>query len=223
MRKITLLATTALMAAMASLTMAAAPAGAAVATEVGGGAAAIQVNTFTFTPGGERETVFDPIVVLLPRQGSTPISSHLLGATIGAIDVGVVRARTEGNLNGTPFARSSAGVVGINIPGVDVGAVSTDCTWDLAGARAHTSLVRANGTYVGEAPSGFHTLPNDAGYYVTNEQTVHNFDGRDVIDVIGLRVFLNGSNGVDREYIFAESSCDPLKLPSLTGTYFFGD
>jgi hypothetical protein len=204
----------------------ASPAGAdPAATQVGGGASPISHQTIVGGPGGTKVTTTDPIVVILPNQGSPGLSKHAVGAVVGGIDVGIVRARTKGNLDGTPFAQSSAEVAGITIPGVDVQAIGTDCIWDLSGISAHTSLVRVNGTRVETvAPNTERELPNGLGFYILNEQ-YHDtfFDGHELIGVIGLDLYLNTNPNRTERFIFAESSCDPLKLPSLTGTQFFGD
>ena len=211
--------------------------------EVGGGAAGLVATVITndsalfpvlsgdYNTIGMKTFISEPRV-RLPRGGSGPRTAVLGGADAGAVSAGALRVTTRGNLQGTPYAESSAGVADVIVPGLDVSGVRASCRWDEAhGATATTSIVKANGTVYTPAPNTVIELPG-LGRAILNEQITSSFRGRGVISVHALRLdldavevnhdFLGSPYDYDDLDIYPDvivgfASCDPLRIPPVSG------
>jgi hypothetical protein len=218
------------------------PAAADVA-EVGGGAAGLVaiveaqdytlMDDLTGEPNADtlKLTISEPRV-RLPRRGSGPRTEVLVGADAAGVSTGAIRVTTRGNLQGTPYAESSAGVADVVVPGLDVSGVRASCRWDEAhGATATTSIVKANGTVYTPEPNTVIELPG-IGRVHLNEQFLETFEGRGVISVHALRLDLNPVS-IDHDFlpdpysgddldlyndvVVGFASCDPLRIPPISG------
>ncbi len=204
----------------------------AVVTVVGGGAAAVDVHFTQNATGQNLGLQYGSGTVELPQPAgsATPIVTQTAGRTVGPLTFQVGRATTVGTLAGTPYAQSSAYVAGLQIPGVDIRAVQSECIWDVNGARASTTVVAANGrSYM---PNPNMRVAFRGGYIVLNEQqTTTEPSGSQTIAVRGAHVFIYSQpllGTAQPALLFdiglALSDCDPgslLPLP-LNGLQFTG-
>jgi hypothetical protein len=200
---------------------------------VGGGAAGLEIDGYVQSDliSTDADYPLDLPAVVLPYNGSpTELSAELAGQTVGPVSAHVLRATTIGNLDGLPYAHSTASVADVAIAGTNIRAVRSECTWDGAGARASTQIVDAAGHTYAPKPNT-HVFIKNVGTLVLNEQQVENYSYRsDLPDaqVITVRAahlivdpnpllagFFNTYATLDVSLAF--SSCDPLKLPSLSG------
>ncbi len=212
------------------------PRASAVVTEVGGGAQAIlatgQVNgptIGTIQPPTALPTGFQygsPWVVLEAQGSPTPIVNQTVSLSVGSVSSQLARVSTVGTLQGTPYAKSSASLFGVFIGGRYFRAIESECTWDINGARASTTITNGNGQVVVPLPTSRMSIPG--GYIAFNEQVSSTLaDGSEVITVVGAHVFFNQpvatplvAGGVITEVILAHSLCDPKLPPLLTGLSF---
>ena len=231
---------------MAGLAGPAAPAH-ADAQEVGGGATGVTVQVFVGNPiFGEIEdyrtgamlTLSSPSVIL-PPGGSAKKTKSALNFNQGGVKASALKVTTVGNLQGNPYAESSASVARLTIPGVDVSAARSDCRWDEAnGISASSSVVTAGGEEYAPAPNTVEEIPG--GYVIFNEQGKDElFIGldasgapqfREVIWVNAVHAVIDTDENLDPadshvilDVVAGFSSCDPVKLPSLTGLGLTGN
>jgi hypothetical protein len=192
---------------------------------VGGGAWAIGVAHIT-----ESDTLFNDNLpygvavinqspsVTLPEDGS-PGTIEASGPVeaIGPISARLGHVTTEGNLSGTPYAHSTAQVASVHIPGLDVAAINTECVWDTTGAVGSTVLVDASGHQFTVPPNTGVALPGINGYVTLNNQFTEEDQGRQVIVVAGVQLFLYATGPLGTttftEIDLGVSSCDPLIVP----------
>jgi hypothetical protein len=210
-------------------------ASAAAATEVGGGAAAVQINVyregglFDRFPALQQDIPIALPVAELPEHG-TPvlISRDLVGYDAGVVSAHVLRATTIGNLDGTPFAHSTASIGEVAISGTNIRAISSECTWDTSvGSPVATStIVDLAGNAYTPAPNTRIDLPLLGGYLMLNEQGGHTLrSGAQVIWVKGARLHLVRSTNrsyTNTDITLAFSSCDPIVIPGLSGLKLTG-
>ena len=206
------------------------------ATRVGGGAAAVQITYYNQSERnflgrvlGEDTPLSLPFVVL-PPGGSSQQSAQLAGQDVSGIGLHLLRATTEGYLTGNPYyAHSTASVADVTIPGTTIAAIRSECTWDVNGSRASSSIVYANGDIVSPPVNTIVPL-NGYSYLALNEQytDIDPSTGAQVIYVYGAHLY-HVRDGGRRNYAYREldvrvafSSCDPLNIPSLSGLKLLG-
>jgi hypothetical protein len=208
----------------------------ATASRVGGGAAAIEIQSEMYASffGDYNEYPLDMLpYVELPWNGSaTTLSAELagFGREGGVLSAHALRGTTIGNLEGNPYAHSTAGVTELSIFKNKFRAVYSECTWNTKGRTATTSIVDAAGHKY--TPKVNTRVPLGAlGYMVLNEQGIHQVrvdtGVAQVIYVYGIHVHLNVADLFDlipnefgygdTDIYVAFSSCDPLNIPSLSG------
>ncbi|MEY2417801.1 MAG: hypothetical protein QOG90_481 [Actinomycetota bacterium] len=185
--------------------------------------------------------VSTPRVVMGKNGGNA--SAGALTKVVAGLSVRAVSETVKGNRRGTPYAEASSTLADIRgttgaLAGVAISALTTHCRWDTNGAHGETTLVDVNGNKTQPAVAETHEL-GDAGYIVFNEQYRDQIylkdangyyipDGngwylfRETLYVVGARIHLNeplvlvdGSTTQDIQLGF--TSCDPLKLPPLSG------
>jgi hypothetical protein len=216
-----LLATAGACLTLVGAVVAAATPASATVTEVGGGAVGVY-EQFTTTQNSNftTQTYAYPEVRLL-AGGSPGLTQSAVHVTELAhmVTVDAVSVSTKGNLGGTPFAESSAKLVGVHVAGLDISAIETHCLWNNSGASAQTSIVDLAGTRL-NLPANT-KIPLPGGYAMINEQVTETFDGRTVITVAGVDLYFSNDHGqantTTRSLRLGYASCDPLKLPSITG------
>ena len=185
--------------------------------------------------------VSTPRVVMGKNGGNFSVGGT--NRTVAGLAIHAVNERIKGNRHGTPFAEANSDLVDIHgttgaLAGVSIGALNVHCRWDTTGATGETTVVDANGNKTQPAVGETHDL-GDLGYITFNEQYT---DTVYLLDANG-----NGILGPDGEYLYAQTlyvigahihlfepldfingyavqdiqlgftSCDPLKLPPLTG------
>jgi hypothetical protein len=157
------------------------------------------------------------------------------------VRVTAASATIKGNRRGTPYAEATttlASVVVRNGPlaSTKLGTIETYCRWDLDGSRGSTTLIDANGQKTQPAPNTVSEIPG-LGTITFNEQYIETFylkdasgnyipDGNgwfltaEVLYVVGAHIELNapllGGNLATDLYL-GFTSCDPVKLPPLSG------
>ena len=200
-------------------------------TRVGGGAAAVQITYYSQSQRdflgrllGEDTPLSLPFVVL-PPAGSAQQSAQLAGQDVSGIGLHLLRATTEGYLTGNPYyAHSTASVADVAIPGTTIAAIRSECTWDVNGARASSTIVYANGDVASPPVNTIVPLSGNS-YLALNEQytEIDPSTGAQVIYVYGAHLY-HVRDGGRRNYAYREldvrvafSSCDPLNIPSLSG------
>lgn len=210
---------------------------AAQATAVGGGAAGVQITAFQGTePADPLHGAFAQAAypqVTLPAEGSqrltreagdesgVAVSSPWIDPSV--LQVAKARVTTEGNLQGSPYAESSAVVGYVRIGRSLITSVQTHCRWDTNGVGATTILTLANGRNIAPPPNT--TVPiSGIGSVVVNHQYRETLsDGSEVIYVSGIHLTLNpkasaaATTPTSVEVDVALSSCDPNKIPWVTG------
>ncbi len=171
-------------------------------------------------------------VVILGKNGGTKKLSiadrkvsNLASAKAGFVTI-------TGKRNGQPFANGESLLTGVNIKGTDIRAINTKCNWtngqDPTGS---VTITNANGQTYEPAPNTEIPIPG-VGTLHLNEQFVdgeyiYNDAGgqsyQQVIYIYGARLNVGGDvfdplvNNAQTDIILGFTSCDPVKLPNLSG------
>jgi hypothetical protein len=210
--------------------------------DVGGGVAAVVVqvqaqdNNFRSLPafkGNDVVTVAKPYdVVILGKNGGTKKLSIVDKKVSNLVSVKAGFVTITGKRNGQPFANGESLLTGLNIKGTDIRALNTKCNWtngqDPTGSVVVTN---ANGQTYEPAPNTAVPIPG-VGTLFLNEQFVdgeyiYNDAGgqsyQQVIYVYGARLHVESDltsalvNHAESDIILGFTSCDPIKLPNLSG------
>jgi hypothetical protein len=204
----------------------------AAVSRVGGGASTFEATIHSAGSLGSLQPVVvsDPNAVALPEGGSsTPITGSLLGLVppvlaIQGVSFQAGYVSTVGTLEGPVHAQSSATVTGISISGSSIRTVHTECLWYERTSSGSTTVVDALGQSFMPRPNTRVDIPG--GYIILNEQEkrTDTVTGAEVITVKGAHVYmLRGGLGIQSvsvDVALAFSSCDPIRIPSLTGFDF---
>lgn len=210
--------------------------------DVGGGAAAVQVridaqqyDLFPALLNGRDRIVYNnatPSVTMGKDGGNRArkITTQRIGSLV-RVNAGLVTIK--GNRQGTPFAEGTTELTGITIQGSPIKALSTYCRWDKFGAPVgRVRVTDANGQTYEPAPNTEVPLPG-IGRLILNEQFIDdrwipiddrgNYVMQRVIYVHGARIEIGTDSeplGLDydgTEIILGLTSCDPVKLPNISG------
>jgi len=209
--------------------------------DVGGGVAGIQavvrLESSSLINALFDEDIFEYSVV----QGRAAIGKNggkkevsTVNKTVGPVTVKALSGTVSGKRTGDPYATARTVLAGIDIAGTKIGVLDTTCTWDEAGgARGSTTVTDANGNVNKPAPNSTTEIPG-LGTLVLNEQFIETtyIDGAagprfmEVIYVFGAHLYLS----VDAQELFGAvdvilgfTSCDPIKLPNLSGLKLFSN
>jgi hypothetical protein len=212
-----------------------------VDADVGGGVAALQAAVEIGAPtilqplkneDYARYTVVYGRAVLGTNGGSREASA--VNKAIGPVSIKAAYNKISGNRRGTPFATAQSTLLGVDINGTKLGTLDVSCTWDYAGGSRGTTVVTdVNGNKTTPEPSSTTEIPG-LGKLVLNEQFIQNgeyvYDSRldpsfpytfqEQIFVYGAHLRLDAAAADlygTTDIILGFTSCDPVKLPSLSG------
>ncbi len=209
--------------------------------DVGGGVAGLQATIHV-----ESHTLLQPVVhedyaeytvvqgrAVLGVNGGRREAS-IVNKTVGPVKVKALSGIISGNRRGTPYATAQTVLTGIDISGTKIGVLDTTCIWDEAGGpRGAVTVTDANGNANKPAPNSETVIPG-LGTLVLNEQHIESHYIRDnhapdplfpyrfmqVIYVYGAHLYLEADAEEiwgTTDVILGFTSCDPVKLPSLSG------
>ncbi|MBA2609162.1 MAG: hypothetical protein H0U92_09505 [Actinobacteria bacterium] len=212
--------------------------------DVGGGVATIQAVVKAGAPAVLRPVRNADYAQYTVTYGRTVLGSNggrreasVLNKTVGPVSVKASSNVISGNRNGLPYATAQTVLTGINITGINtagikLGVLDTSCTWDRTGPRGETTVTDLNGKTNKPAKNSVKNIPG-VGYVVFNEQYIQNhyvldpatntYKRFEVIFVYGAHLYLYGAAQAvygTTDIILGFTSCDPVKLPSLSGLQF---
>ncbi|MEY2399249.1 MAG: hypothetical protein QOJ00_2423 [Actinomycetota bacterium] len=204
---------------------------------VGGGVAGIQATVNIYSPtifNNVNNNDYATLTVVTPRvelgKNGGKKDASVVNKAVGPVSVKAISETIRGNRTGLPYATARSVLTGISIGATKIGALDVNCTWDRDGARGSTTLVEANGTKNAPAPNTERVIPG-LGTLVLNEQFIDDYYDENppdsgvythyqVIYVYGAHLYLTADaqeiyNTAD--VILGFTSCDPVRLPSLSG------
>ena len=229
------------MALLVAGTMQSAHADEVVDYDVGGGVASLQVEVYaqdyTLLPpllGGHDNLTFGRAVeaVIMGKNGrnTTKAVTNKKVGNLVSIKGGYVSIK--GYRNGNPFAEGHTLLTGVTIQGTAIKAIETACLWKNGSDPTGSVLITdANGQTYEPAPNTEVPIPGVGTLYL-NEQYIdgtyiyNNAGGssyQQVIYVYGARLHVESDvtesfiNNAETDIILGFTSCDPIKLPNLSG------